>query len=256
MKQEIHVARGLFPCPFEGVGINSERGAHGGMAEHLSHTFTGTPSANRSDAALRPGSSLPRPSKAPRVIWGPFLFAICAMHSRWVWLVPSLWVVASITGWVITLGLLESHGNLDTDAALSAAQVFTGIAGFGAGVVALIALERQLRPPRALLSADVGFEGDRRLRIRVRNSGPVAAEDVTIRFEGGHNIAALGGIAGWSSHHPADQFVYFLRNSPIPAFSEFISVSPGQLEYEPSLTAVVLTCSNGTGQRPPVPRLP
>ncbi len=67
---------------------------------------------------------------------------------RFLWL-PVSWTLLMAMAWGIVVSLLYAYGQLSPDIVFSSGQVFTGLAGIGAVVVALAGIAKQLEPARA-----------------------------------------------------------------------------------------------------------
>jgi hypothetical protein len=119
------------------------------------------------------------------------------MRGNWVVWVAAVWVLITVAEYAVLLWVLNSRGNLDTDAALSAAQVFTGLAGFGAGAVAVIALSRELRNPAPRLELTQVTREDGRFDLQVHNRGNAPAPGVTLAFAPKLVLDWLHGDAEW-----------------------------------------------------------
>jgi hypothetical protein len=175
------------------------------------------------------------------------------LRTSWIWVVPTAWVALSGAAYLATLWGLDRAGNLDTDASLSAAQVFTGVAGFGAGAVALFAVFRQLRPQRAEVRLRAEFNGSGGVRLWVRNDGPVPADTVLVTFRGAGSVQAPAGIEGWTTAGRSIAGTPLRYLQPLPPFSEEIEVSPSFISFPGSTTEIVASCINGSGNRIVVP---
>jgi|GEM_PF-3654402 len=175
-------------------------------------------------------------------------------RKSWIWLVPILWVLLSGVAYLGTLWGLDHAGNLDTDASLSAAQLFTGVAGFGGGAITLLAVYRQLRPQRAHIRLRADFNGTGGVRLWVQNDGPVPGDTVMVTFLGADSVEAPAGIEGWTTAGPSapGRSLRFLR--PLPPFSEEIEVSPDYILFPESTAEIAAWCSNGSGDSVQVPR--
>lgn len=110
------------------------------------------------------------------------------MKAVWVFGLAVLSVGLSLGGWLVTLWMLEQHGNLDTEAALSAAQVFTGVAGFGAGAIALFAVYQELKPKQPHLTLFVYQDEGHLWRAYVSNDGSAPALGCRVQISG-HTVA-------------------------------------------------------------------
>lgn len=177
---------------------------------------------------------------------------------HWYWFLPLVWSLVTVAGYFWFLKILDDHGERDWNNALSAAQVFTGIAGFGAGVVAILAVREQFRPQTARLAimATRGSEPGS-VRIEIRNDGSVAAETAAIVFVGApHGSVTIpkGLSPGWTSRSTSQGEDHALiRTALIPAYSQWLSVAPGDIFIPDETSELCLTCANGEESRIPVP---
>lgn len=100
---------------------------------------------------------------------------------QWVISIPAAWVTVTLLGYAGLLAALAANDALDWSNTLSGAQAFAGLAGFGAGAVAIIGLARQLQSPRPDLRLEHS-ERDGLHDFVLHNAGNVAAEGLVLSF--------------------------------------------------------------------------
>lgn len=108
---------------------------------------------------------------------------------------PAFIALCVLALYVLTLGAVAWFSELTLEIVFSAGQVFTGLAGIGAAVVAIGGLARQFQTPRATFSIKV-VPLDRALPkeqdlILVSNTGDAPAKNIRLGVVGSSNLGLV-----------------------------------------------------------------
>ena len=162
---------------------------------------------------------------------------------------PALVALFVLVLYAATLATVAAFSDLSLELVFSAGQVFTGLAGIGAAVVAIAGLAKQFEPARADLRLVVtGMElrdTDQSATFELENVGQAPAFGVEVILEGAGTIHAadLGdfttrqrtGVNGTRLEHVAEGHI-------VPPSAAAIPV--GRMDFPRSTIRVVADCYN------------